>query len=84
MLRLFLIKGKKINYVPHYPLYEINKGVFTMDKLLKIINDRYDDNYQSLNELPSVYLLDILDMNVELIYDSNETIVDVILPSNMK
>lgn len=55
-----------------------------MDKLLKIINDRYDDNYQSLNELPNVYLLDILDMNVELIYDNNETIVDVILPSNMK
>lgn len=72
----------------HYPLYEINKGVFTMDKLLKIINDRYDTNYKSLNNLPNTIMLDILDMNIELIWhcrgDGWMEVVDVQFPSNMK
>ena len=53
-----------------------------MNQLLKLINLRYDSNYQSINEMPDYIILDILDMNVELIFDSNDSVIGVELPSN--
>ena len=53
-----------------------------MNQLLKLINLRYDSNYQSINEMPNYIILDILDMNVELIFDSNDSVIGVELPSN--